>query len=82
MNKDIGVQFVCRNCERYESCNYYYNRKEESFICKYFHLPNILDKIRNDIQSLRDCSCSSSDGIIDDVESIIDKYIEESEDKK
>lgn len=33
-----------------------------------------LDKIRAEIQSLRDCSCSCSDGIIDDVEDIIDKY--------
>lgn len=32
-----------------------------------------LKKIENDIQRLRDCSCS--DGIIDDVEEIIDKYI-------
>ena len=34
----------------------------------------ILDKIRAEIQKLRDCSCSCSDGIIDDVEDIIDKY--------
>lgn len=34
----------------------------------------ILDKIRAEIQSLRNCSCSCSDGIIDDVEDIIDKY--------
>lgn len=34
-----------------------------------------LKKIKNDIQRLRDCSCSCSDGIIDDVEEIIDKYI-------
>ena len=34
----------------------------------------ILDKINTDIQGLRGCSCSCSDGIIDDVEDIIDKY--------
>ena len=34
----------------------------------------ILDKIRAEIQKLRGCSCSCSDGIIDDVEDIIDKY--------
>lgn len=37
----------------------------------------ILDKIRAEIQGLRNCSCSCSDGIIDDVEGIIDKYMAE-----
>lgn len=37
-------------------------------------LNNILDKIYADIQRLRGCSCSCSDGIIDDVEDIIEKY--------
>lgn len=41
----------------------------------------ILDKIYADIQKLRGCSCSCSDGIIDDVEDILDKYKAESEDK-
>lgn len=35
---------------------------------------SILDKITTEIQGLRGCSCSCSDGIIDDVEEIIDKY--------
>ena len=39
----------------------------------------ILDKIYADIQRLRGCSCSCSDGIIDDVEDILDKYKGESE---
>ena len=39
----------------------------------------VLDKIRAEIQNLRNCSCSCSDGIIDDVEDIIDKYKAESE---
>ena len=39
----------------------------------------VLDKIRTDIQKLRNCSCSCSDGIIDDVEDIIDKYKAECE---
>jgi uncharacterized protein YPO0396 len=37
----------------------------------------ILDKINAEIQKLRGCS----DGIIDDVEDVIDKYKAESEDK-
>ena len=39
----------------------------------------VLDKIYADIQRLRGCSCSCSDGIIDDVEDILDKYKAESE---
>lgn len=39
----------------------------------------VLDKISAEIQRLRGCSCSCSDGIIDDVEGIIDKYEAESE---
>lgn len=41
----------------------------------------VLDKITEEIQTLRNCSCYCSDGIIDDVEDIIDKY-RESEDKE
>ena len=43
---------------------------------------DVIDKIRAEIQGLRNCSCSNSDGIIDDVEDIIDKYKAESEDKE
>lgn len=35
---------------------------------------DVLDKIRAEIQNLRNCSCSCSDGIIDDVEDILDKH--------
>lgn len=37
---------------------------------------SILDKAIDEIQKLRGCSCSCSDGIIDDVEDILDKLIE------
>lgn len=40
---------------------------------------DIIDKIYVDIQRLRGCSCTCSDGIIDDIENILDKYIAESE---
>lgn len=36
-----------------------------------------IDKAIEEIQKLRGCSCSCSDGIIDDVEDIIDKYMAE-----
>ena len=43
---------------------------------------DVLDKIYTDIQRLRGCSCSCSDGIIDDIEDIIDKYKTVSEDEQ
>ena len=38
-------------------------------------LEEVLEDIKSEIQSLRGCSCGWSDGIIDDVEDIIDKHI-------
>lgn len=52
--------------------------KEES---KALEQESVLDKINAEIQKLRGCSCGCSDGIIDDVEDIIDKYKEEMESK-
>jgi len=34
----------------------------------------ILNKIYADIQNLRGCSCGCSDGIVDEIEDILDKY--------
>lgn len=39
-----------------------------------------INKAIEEIQKLRGCSCSCSDGIIDDVEDILDKLIESGED--
>ena len=39
-----------------------------------------IDRAIEEIQKLRGCSCSCSDGIIDDVEDILDKLIESGED--
>ena len=38
-----------------------------------------INKAIDEIQKLRGCSCSCSDGIIDDVEDILDKLIESGE---
>jgi uncharacterized protein (UPF0371 family) len=50
------------------------------------HAPTVkaipLEKVKQaveEIQKLRGCSCSCSDGIIDDVEDILDKLIESEE---
>ncbi len=40
----------------------------------YKKLLGAIEDIKAEIQKLRGCSCSCSDGIIDDVEDIIDKH--------
>lgn len=50
MKKDICAQFLCKDCEDFGRCQYYHSRKEDSYICKYFHLPDKLDKIRERIE--------------------------------
>ncbi len=61
------------------------NQEQYELICekaeKYDRLVGAIEKIRAKIQGLRNCSCSCSDGIIDDIEDIIDKYMAESENK-
>ena len=42
--------------------------------CEFSEDESVLNKVEADIQELRGCSCYCSDGIIDDVEDIIDKY--------
>ena len=49
-------------------------REAKNMAIKALEQEPIIDKIRAEIQSLRNCSCSCSDGIIDDIEDIIDKY--------
>ena len=36
---------------------------------------SVIENIMAEIQSLRGCSCEWSDGIIDDIEDIIDKHL-------
>ena len=48
---------------------------------KYFDKADVVEREKinkaiDEIQKLRGCSCSCSDGIIDDVEDILDKLIE------
>ena len=73
------IKAVCPNDEDYEkpciSPKYLKQELEQLAL----EQEPILDKIRAEIQKLRNCSCSCSDGIIDDVEDIIDKYKTESE---
>lgn len=38
MNNDKDTQFLCKDCARFNLCQYYDRRKGDSYICKYFHL--------------------------------------------
>lgn len=79
MKKDIDSQFLCKDCERYNLCQYYDRRKEDSYICKYFHLPNVLDKIRAEIESIELLAEYTRGDIKRKALEIIDKYMPESE---
>ena len=84
MKKDKGTQFLCKDCEKYSLCEYYHCRKEDSYICKYFHLPNKLDKIRAEIEGMTPTYHNTDWSITDlvpisEVLEIIDKYKAESE---
>ena len=53
---------------------------------KYFDKADVIEREKiekaiEEIQKLRGCSCSCSDGIIDDVEDILDKLIESEEEE-
>ena len=65
-NREIGADYLITD-------------EDADEIIKALEQEPILDKIRAEIQNLRNCSCSCSDEIIDDVEDIIDKYKAESE---
>ena len=43
MDKDIDVQFLCKDCARYNLCEYYHRRKKDSYICKYFHYETVTE---------------------------------------
>jgi hypothetical protein len=53
----------------------YYERRDDLYMDKSIPLDKV-KQAREEIQKLRGCSCSCSDGIIDDVEDILDKLIE------
>jgi hypothetical protein len=38
MKNDMDAQFLCKDCARHNECQFYDRRKEDSYICKYFHL--------------------------------------------
>ena len=62
--------FPCVSCSRAKKDRY---EKEDEYECS-GKVQSVLKDIMAEIQALRGCSCSNSDGIIDDIEDIIDKY--------
>jgi hypothetical protein len=58
-----------------DDIGYWFDELENTSIVKEIPL-NRIKQAREEIQKLRGCSCSCSDGIIDDVEDILDKLIE------
>lgn len=73
---DIDEDYYKIICKRVEDNKPYHSPYEYEVIAdgKALEQEPVIDKICADIQRLRGCSCSCSDGIIDDVEDILDKY--------
>jgi len=53
---------------------YVSNKREVKQMTRDEEINEILNKIYADIQNLRGCSCGCSDGIVDEIEDILDKY--------
>lgn len=49
MNNDKDAQFLCKDCSRFNLCKYYDRRKEDSYICKYFHLTETVGMTNGDV---------------------------------
>jgi hypothetical protein len=49
MNNDMDAQFLCKDCARFNMCQYYDRRKEDSYICKYFHLTETYDMTNGNV---------------------------------
>lgn len=90
MECDADVETKCKMISNILTAKPHYFEKQEPFkpmveidlysVIKQKYIDReVLDKIRAEIQKLRGCTCSCSDGIIDDVEDIIDKCEAESE---
>lgn len=52
MNNDKDAQFLCKDCARFNLCQYYDRRKEDSYICKYFHLVETCGMTNGDVMKM------------------------------
>lgn len=49
MKNDKDAQFLCKDCAGFGQCQYYDRRKEDSYICKYFHLTETYGMTNGDV---------------------------------
>ena len=70
---------VCEECINYPNCDHTIQDDVTETIIKTLEQESVLDKIKAEIQGLRSYAWRCSDGVIDDVEKIIDKYKAEQE---
>lgn len=49
MKNDKDAQFLCKDCVGFGQCEYYDRRKEDSYICKYFHLTETCEMTNGDV---------------------------------
>lgn len=61
----VDEQFKCKDCDNYNLCKYYHNRRETSFICKEFQnqwgFIKELEKIKAEIEKEREEMASVKD---------------------
>ena len=73
------TDFIIEALEENSSLRKQVNMWQSEHAKRVLELGRLSESIKNaiaEIQKLRGCSCSCSDGIIDDVEDILDKLIE------
>ena len=73
------TDFILEALEENSSLRKQVNMWQSEHAKRVLELGRLSESIKNaiaEIQNLRGCSCSCSDGIIDDVEDILDKLIE------
>jgi len=57
MNNDMDAQFLCKDCSRFNQCQYYDRRKGDSYICKYFHLAETYGVTNGDVMRVLFPNC-------------------------
>lgn len=71
MNNDMDAQFLCKDCARFNQCQYYDRRKEDSYICKYFHLTETYWMTNGDVMKALFSNCvqgSSNDFVCTNID--------------
>lgn len=78
----VDEQFKCKDCDNYNLCNYYHNRRETSFICKEFQnqwgFIEELEKIKADIEDYSRYT-AGNDLVVDweNIEEVFNEHLSE-----